>query len=146
MHRFIPVFAHSVGAEIAEIPVKHHPRQYGKAKYGLDRTLKVVLDLITAKFLLSYSNKPMRLFGGAGLVLIFGGGLLLLYLFFRRFLEQVAVLGSPLFQLAIMFIILGFQSILMGLVAELLARTYHESQKKLTYTVRDVLPHDGAND
>lgn len=145
MHRFIPVFAHSVGAEITEIPVKHHPRLYGKANYGLDRTLKVVLDLITAKFLLSYSNKPMRLFGGAGMVLIFGGGLLLVYLFVRRFVEQVAVLGSPLFQIAIMFVILGFQSILMGLVAELLARTYHESQKKLTYTVREILPHDGAN-
>ena len=146
MHRFIPVFAHSVGALITEVPVTHHPRRYGKAKYGLDRTLKVVLDLITAKFLLSYSNKPMRLFGGAGMVLIFGGGVTLTYLFVRRSLESVSVLGSPLFQLAIMFLILGFQSILMGLVAELLARTYHESQKKLTYTVREILPYDDTHD
>jgi glycosyltransferase involved in cell wall biosynthesis len=146
MHRFIPVFAHSVGALITEVPVTHHPRRCGKAKYGLDRTLKVVLDLITAKFLLSYSNKPMRLFGGAGMVLIFGGGVTLTYLFVRRSLESVSVLGSPLFQLAIMFLILGFQSILMGLVAELLARTYHESQKKLTYTVREILPYDDTHD
>ncbi len=145
MHRFIPVFAHSIGAQITEIPVTHHPRRYGKAKYGLDRTLKVVLDLMTAKFLLSYSNKPMRLFGGTGLVLIFGGSLTLLYLFIRRTLENVAVLGSPLFQLAIMFLILGFQSILMGLMAELLARTYHESQKKLTYTVRETIPHENTH-
>src|SRR5512142_1486660 len=112
MHRFIPVFAHSIGAHITEIPVTHHPRRFGRANYGLDRTLKVVLDLMTAKFLLSYSNKPMRLFGGAGLVLIFGGGATLLYLFIRRIFEGVAVLGSPLFQLAVMFMILGFQSIL----------------------------------
>jgi glycosyltransferase involved in cell wall biosynthesis len=142
MHRFIPVFAHSIGAQITEIQVHHHPRRFGKAKYGLDRTLRVVLDLITAKFLLSYSNKPMRLFGGAGLVLIFGGGLTLLYLCIRKIVEAVPVLGSPFFQLAIMFIILGFQSILMGLVAELLARTYHESQRKLTYTVREIIPHE----
>jgi glycosyltransferase involved in cell wall biosynthesis len=142
MHRFIPVFAHSIGAQITEIPVHHHPRRFGKAKYGLDRTLRVVLDLITAKFLLSYSNKPMRLFGGTGLVLIFGGSLTLLYLFIRKIVEAVPVLGSPFFQLAIMFMILGFQSILMGLVAELLARTYHESQRKLTYTVREIIPHE----
>ena len=136
MHRFIPVFAHSIGARITELPVRHHPRKFGKAKYGLDRTLKVILDLFTVKFLLDYSHKPIRLFGGAGLVLIFGSGALLLYLFIRRLLEEVPVLGSPLFQLGVMFFILGFQSILMGLIAELLARTYHESQAKPTYTVR----------
>jgi glycosyltransferase involved in cell wall biosynthesis len=140
MHRFIPVFAHSIGAQITEVQVNHHPRRFGKAKYGLDRTLKVVLDLMTAKFLLSYSIKPMRLFGGAGMLLITGGSLTLLYLFLRRTFEGVGVLGSPLFQLAVMFLILGFQSILMGLMAELLARTYHESQKKLTYTVRETIP------
>jgi glycosyltransferase involved in cell wall biosynthesis len=136
MHRFIPVFAHSVGARITELPVRHHPRKYGEAKYGLDRTLKVILDLFTVKFLVAYSHKPMRLFGGAGMLLITGSGILLLYLFIRRVLENVAVLGSPLFQLGVMFFILGFQSILMGGIAELLARTYHESQAKLTYTIR----------
>jgi len=126
MHRFIPVFAHSVGARITELPVRHHPRKFGRAKYGLDRTLKVILDLFTVKFLLDYSHKPIRLFGGAGMLLISGSGILLLYLFIRRLLENVPVLGSPLFQLGVMFFILGFQSILMGLIAELLARTYHE--------------------
>ena len=136
MHRFIPVFAHSIGARITELPVQHHPRKFGKAKYGLDRTIKVILDLFTVKFLLDYSHKPIRLFGGAGMLLISGSGILLLYLFIRRLLENVAVLGSPLFQLGVMFFILGFQSILMGLIAELLARTYHESQAKPTYTIR----------
>ena len=85
-------------------------------------------------------------FGGAGMLLIFGGCVSLAYLFIRRYLEHVPVLGSPIFQLAIMVTILGFQSILMGLVAELLARTYHESQKKLTYTVRETLPREQPDD
>ncbi len=139
MHRFIPVFAHSIGARITEVEVHHHPRQFGKANYGLDRTLKVLLDLFTVKFLLSYSNKPIRLFGGTGLVMIFSGAGMLLYLFIRRTLERIPVTGSPIFQLAVMFLILGFQSILMGLIAELLARTYHESQRKPTYVVREIL-------
>ena len=139
MHRFIPVFAHSVGAKITELPVHHHARQYGRAKYGLERTLKVILDLFTVKFLLDYAHKPIRLFGGAGMGLITLSGALLLYLFVRRTFGGDAVLGSPLFQLGVMFFILGFQSILMGLIAELLARTYHESQSKPTYTVRKVL-------
>jgi glycosyltransferase involved in cell wall biosynthesis len=138
MHRFIPVYADSVGARIAEMSVNHFPRRYGRANYGLERTLKVVLDLLTVKFLVSYSNKPIRLFGGAGLFLMGLSLASLLYLFIRRAIEGVAVLGSPLFQLGVMFFILGFQSILMGLIAELLVRTYHESQQKPTYTVRSV--------
>jgi glycosyltransferase involved in cell wall biosynthesis len=139
MHRFIPVFAHSVGARITEIPVRHHHRKFGKANYGLERTLKVVLDLFTVKFLLNYSHKPMRLFGGAGMILITISVALLLYLFIRRVFFSVAVLGSPFFLIGVMFFILGFQSILMGLIAELLARTYHESQAKPTYTVREII-------
>jgi len=139
MHRFIPVFAHAVGARITEIPVRHHHRKFGKANYGLERTLKVILDLFTVKFLLNYSHKPMRLFGGAGLILITISVGLLLYLFIRRVVFLVSVLGSPFFQIGVMFLILGFQSILMGLIAELLARTYHESQAKPTYTVREMI-------
>ncbi len=139
MHRFIPVFAHSVGAKITEIPVHHHERKFGRANYGLDRTVKVILDLFTVKFLLNYSHKPMRLFGGVGMVLISGGGVLLLYLLIRRTLQAVAVLGSPIFQLSVMLLILGAQALLMGLIAELLARTYHESQSKPTYTIRTLL-------
>lgn len=139
MHRFIPVFAHSVGAKITEIPVRHHPRKFGEAKYGLERTVKVVLDLFTVKFLLDYSHKPMRLFGGTGILLIAASFLLLVYLFIRKIFFFIDVLTSPFFQIGVMFLILGFQSILMGLIAELLARTYHESQSKPTYTVRTVL-------
>lgn len=139
MHRFIPVFAHSIGARITELPVRHHPRKFGKAKYGLERTIKVVLDLFTVKFLLDYSHKPMRIFGGAGVLLMFGSGILLSYLFIRKVFEGISILGSPLFQLGVMFFILGFQSILMGLIAELLARTYHESQQKPTYIIRNIL-------
>jgi len=136
MHRFIPVFANSVGAKITEVPVNHHPRKFGKTKYGLERTVKVILDLFTVKFLVSYSSKPIYLFGGTGLALIFGSGVMLLYLFIRRMLSQISVLGSPLFQVAVMLLIMGFQSVLMGLIAELLVRTYYESQRKPTYRIR----------
>lgn len=139
MHRFIPVFAHSVGAKITELPVRHHPRKFGKAKYGLDRTVKVILDLFTVKFLLDYSHKPMRLFGGAGLMLILLGVADLLYLFIRRTIWGIPAFSSPLLQVGVMFTILGAQAILMGLIAELLARTYHESQSKPIYTVRTIL-------
>ena len=138
MHRFIPVFAHSVGARITEIPVQHHPRKFGKTKYGLDRTIKVILDLFTVKFLLDFSHKPMRIFGGTGMILLAVGMIDLLYLFIRRF-YGIAASTSPLLLVGVMLVIMGFQSILMGLIAELLARTYHESQSKTTYTVRAVL-------
>jgi len=137
MHRFIPVFAHSVGAKIVEIPVNHHPRRFGEAKYGLERILKVLLDLFTVKFLLSYSAKPIYLFGGAGFGIIAISAALLLFLAIRRIFFDIAVFGSPLFQISAMFFILGFQSILMGLIAELQVRTYHESQHKPTYTIKE---------
>jgi len=135
MHRFIPVFAHAVGARITEIPVHHHERKYGKAKYGLERTIKVVLDLFTVKFLLDYSRKPIYLFGGAGMSLIIVSTLALFALLIRRVFWGVPVLTSPFFLIAVMFVIMGFQSILMGLIAELQVRTYYESQNKQTYTV-----------
>lgn len=135
MHRFIPVFANSVGAKITEVPVRHHARKFGKTKYGLERTLKVVLDLFTVKFLVSYSSKPIYLFGGTGLALMFIGLADLFYLFIRRF-WNIPASTSPLLPIGVMFAILGFQSVLMGLIAELLVRTYHESQRKTTYTIR----------
>jgi len=138
MHRFIPVFAHSVGAKITELPVRHHPRKFGVAKYGLERTVKVVLDLFTVKFLLSYSSKPIHLFGGSGIGLMMLGLLDLIYLFIRRFFG-IPASTSPLLMIGVMFVIMGFQSILMGLIAELLARTYHESQAKPTYTIRETI-------
>ena len=136
MHRFIPVYASSYGARIIELPVNHNPRKFGKTKYGLERTVKVILDLFTVKFLSSFGNKPIYLFGGTGLGLIALSAAVLFYLFVRRVGFGVSVLASPLFQVATMVAIMGFQSMLMGLIAELQVRTYHESQGKPTYTVR----------
>jgi glycosyltransferase involved in cell wall biosynthesis len=137
MHRFIPVYAYAVGAKIAEVPVRHHPRKHGKAKYGLERTAKVILDLFTVKFLISYMHKPIYLFGGAGLILMLISGLTLLYLAIRRIFFLVSVFASPLFNTSVMFFIMGFLSILMGLIAEMVIRTYHEAQDRKTYTIRE---------
>jgi len=139
MHRFIPVYASSVGAKITEIQVNHYPRKFGKTKYGLERTLKVVLDLFTVKFLVAFSSKPIYLFGGTGSLLMTIGVFIMIYLFVRRLFFLVSVTGSPLFQVSAMLFTLGFQSLLMGLIAELLVRTYHESQRKPTYTVRTMI-------
>lgn len=139
MHRFIPAYASWVGAKIIEVKVRHHPRRYGKAKYGLERTLKVMLDLLTVKYLKDYANKPIYLFGGVGMILAGLSGLTLLWLIFNRIVFDEHMIRSPLLLLSVMFFILGAQSFLLGLIAELLARTYHESQDKLTYTVRKTM-------
>lgn len=139
MHRFIPAFAGWVGAKIVEVPVRHHPRRYGKTKYGLERTIKVILDLLTVKFLSSYANKPIYLFGGTGGVLFLASLITLIYIVVRKLWFAESLVRSPLLQMSTMLFILGFQSILLGLIAELLVRTYHESQAKPTYTVRKVI-------
>lgn len=136
MHRFIPAYAGYVGAKIIEVPVRHHPREFGKTKYGLERTLKVILDLLTVKFLISYGHKPNYLFGGPGIAMMSLGTGLMAFLVLRRIITLVSVLESPFFPVSLILVILGFQSILMGFIAELQVRTYHESQKKPTYTVR----------
>jgi len=142
MHRFIPVYASSVGASITEVKVHHHARKYGKAKYGLERTFKVILDLMTVKFLTSYANKPIYLFGGAGTLLILFSLITIITLAVRRLIYKISPFTSPLFTIAIMIAIMGFQSILMGLIAELLVRTYHESQNKPVYTIREIIRAD----
>ena len=142
MHRFIPAYAGGVGAKIVEVPVRHHPRRFGKAKYGLGRTLKVILDLFTVKYLVSYALSPIYLFGGTGLALFLVSFLVLGYLILRRLILDEHMIRSPLLLMSVMLFILGFQSILMGLIAELLVRTYHESQAKPTYTVRRVIGGD----
>lgn len=139
MHRFIPAYANSVGARMIELPVQHHARKYGKTKYGLTRTLKVVLDLFTVKFLISYANKPIYLFGGTGIILIGISLATLLFLLIRRIFFSISVTELPFFSTSMMVFILGFQSILLGLIAELLVRTYHELQQKPTYTVRKLI-------
>ena len=139
MHRFIPAYAGYVGAEIIEVPVRHHPRKYGKTHYGLERTFKVILDLLTVKFLISYSHKPLYLFGGTGVILMLIGFVTLLALMIRRLGFGISPFSSPVFPTALLVLVMGFQSILMGLIAELQVRTYHEAQSKPTYTLRRVI-------
>ncbi|MFQ5929742.1 MAG: glycosyltransferase family 2 protein [Acidobacteriota bacterium] len=136
MHRFIPIFASWAGARVAEIPVRHHSRRYGESKYGMVRTGKVLLDLITIKFLGSYSTKPMYLFGGLGFLSFFGGVLLGGLMLYQKFSYAVKAHRNPLLLLSMFFFIVGVQFILFGLVAELVVRTYHESQSKPTYLVK----------
>ena len=139
MHRFIPVYAKDAGGTISEVVVRHHPRKHGKANYGLERTVKVILDLFTVQFLMKYSQKPIYLFGGVGLGLMSISFLVMLWLGIRRIAAGVAVLGSPWFQISVMMFIMGFLAMLMGLIAELVMRTYYESQDKKTYAIREVI-------
>jgi glycosyltransferase involved in cell wall biosynthesis len=137
MHRFIPIYASWAGARVTEIPVEHHPRTMGKSKYGLSRTLKVVLDLMTIKFMASYQTKPIYVFGTFGilafLISVFAG----LYAVFLKIFHKADFVQTPLPILAIVMFAVGVQFLLMGLLAEMLVRTYHESQAKRIYAVRD---------
>jgi len=138
MHRFIPAFVGLVGGLVAEIPVDHHPRIHGTSKYGLGRTFRVVLDLFTVKFLGSYAKSPIYLFGGSGLVLAGISVATFLGMVVQKVVYGVSFIQTPLLLLSALFFILGFQSVLLGLTAELLVRTYHESQGKPTYLIRRV--------
>ena len=140
LHRFIPALASWSGASIAEIPIKNLSRQSGKSNYGLSRTLTVVLDLICIKFLLDYSTKPLQLFGTWGLLSTGVGGLAALFLLFRKFVSHVDVMTEhgPLLFTAVLLIVCGIQLISLGLVGEVLARTYYESQQKSIYSVREI--------
>ena len=139
LHRFIPAIASGMGVEVAEIPVNHHPRTTGKSKYGLFRTVKVLLDLITVKFLLSYSTRPIHIFGLIGLVSAAAGVVIGGWLSFQRLFQGVPLSNRPILFLAVLLVIVGVQFVTMGLLAELQTRIYHESQKRPTYTVRETL-------
>lgn len=139
MHRFIPVYAAAAGATITEIAVNHRPRLHGQSKYTIMRTGKVLLDLVTVKFLLSFHASPMYLFGGSGLTLICLGILTVVGMLLNKWLRGISLIDTPLPTLAAMFIMMGFQSILMGLTTELLMRTYHESAGRSTYIIRRIL-------
>src|SRR5712691_12370757 len=145
MHRFIPVFAAMVGARITELPVNHRPRTYGKSKYSLSRTSRVMLDLITVQLLGSYSTKPMYFFGFAAFVLWAVAFVLAAIVILQKVLPPyVYAHNNPLLLLSVVLVIVGVQFILMGLIAELSIRTYHESQSKPTYVVREIIektPH-----
>ncbi len=139
MHRFIPALASWVGASIAEVPVNHRARTHGRSKYGLGRTIRVILDLITVKFLVSFSTRPLQVFGLWGLVLFTVGGGTTLYLVILRVLKQVELARRPILQIAVLLTLVGVQLISMGLLAEMTVRTYHESQAKPTYVIREIV-------
>ena len=136
MHRFIPIYASWAGAKVTEIPVRHHPRLHGDSKYGLSRTYKVILDLITVKLLSNYSTKPMYFFGGIGLVACSAGFFFAAWTLIDKFVNDIKAHRNPLLLLAVFLFLLGVQFILMGLVAEILIRIYFESQNKTPYIVR----------
>lgn len=139
MHRFIPIYASWQGANVTEIPVKHHARQFGESKYGLERTIKVVLDLIVIKFLAKYSQKPIHIFGSFALLSILLSVLSFAWMLYIKFVEGLSFISTPLPTLSAIFFIVGFQAIFMGLIAEILMRTYYESQDKRTYIIKKTL-------
>lgn len=139
MHRFIPAIAYERGARIAELKVNHRPRLRGTSKYGISRTLRVVLDLLTVKFLSSYSTRPSHVFGPIGLGSALLGFIIGLYLSAQKLLYGQDIGGRPLLLLSILLIFIGFQFVTMGLLGEMLARTYHESQDRPVYVVGEFL-------
>ncbi len=140
MHRFIPIYASWSGARVAEIPVEHHARTMGKSKYGLSRTIKVVFDLMTIKFMASYQTKPLYIFGYAGLLTFVVSFLCAVFAFLMKFANwphHADFIQTPLPVLTMVLLVLGVQFFFMGLLAEMLVRTYHESQAKPVYAVRE---------
>ena len=137
MHRFIPAIAHIAGAKIAEVIVRHHPRKYGKAKYGINRTLRVILDALTVKFLLSFQTRPMHFFGKLGVFVGGVGALLLTYLVYQRFFLALPLSSRPSFLVAIFCMLVGLQLVMTGLLAEMLTRIYFETQNKKTYIIKE---------
>ena len=136
MHRFIPIYASWQGAKVTEIPVHHHPRIHGISKYGMGRILKVVLDLMVVKFMADYSTKPIYVFGGFGLVCLLCSLISLIIALYLKYFSATSLIQTPLPLLSVLLFITGITSILMGLLAEIIMRTYHESQNKPVYLVK----------
>jgi len=145
LHRFIPAIASNMGVAVSEVKVNHRPRRFGKSKYGLTRFLKVILDLMTVKFLLSYSTRPLQIFGLLGLLSGVTGGALLLYLGYIRLIVRNPIGGRPLLFLAILLVVIGIQFISLGLLAEIMVRAYHESVEKSIYFIREVIDSESDN-
>ncbi len=139
MHRFIPAVASAIGVKIAEVKVNHRARVAGESKYGISRTFRVILDLVTVKFLLKYSSRPIHFFGMPGLALTSVGGLGLSYLVLGKLFFGMSIADRPLLMLSILLLILGVQFILFGLIGEMQTRIYHESQDKPVYYVRETI-------
>ncbi len=142
MHRFVPAFAGFLGARIAELPVNHRPRTKGTSKYGISRTFKVILDLLTVKFMDAYMGKPIYLFGGGGIVMGLLGVLMAAATLYKKFFLGIYVKDQPLFQVSIFFLLVGFQLILLGLLAEILIRVYFDIKDKPSYFVRETAGFD----
>lgn len=142
MHRFIPALANLMGARICEVPVTHHARQFGQSKYGLKRSFKVVLDLITVKFLADFSTKPLYMFGGIGVALFAGAVLAGCETLWEKWAWGVYVHNNPFILIAVLLATLSVNFVMMGLLAELIVRTYHESQGKPIYHIRDLKNFD----
>ncbi|MCP4216947.1 MAG: glycosyltransferase family 2 protein [bacterium] len=142
MHRYIPAIASKMGINSVEMPVNHRERIHGTSKYGLSRTFRVVLDLISLKYLLSFSHRPLQMFGGLGMLMMGTGFLSGLYLTYVKYFQGEAIAGRPLLFFTVLAIFLGFQSITLGLIAEMLTRIYHEGLDKNVYTVRDLIGFD----
>ena len=138
MHRFIPAIASWMGITFVEVETHHRPRRFGKSKYGITRTLRVILDLITVKFLLSFATKPIQVFGMLGLGAAGLGGVIGVYLTLLKLIWGAQIGGRPLLFLAVLLIVVGVQFVVMGLLGELLVRVYHESQQKPIYMVKRV--------
>jgi len=139
LHRFIPAIASNMGVSVTEVKVNHRSRRFGKSKYGLIRFIKVILDLMTVKFLLSYITRPLQIFGLFGLFSGLLGGILLLYLTYQRFIVKVAIAGRPLLMIAVLFLVIGIQFITLGLLAEIMVRIYHESVEKRIYFISEIV-------
>jgi glycosyltransferase involved in cell wall biosynthesis len=139
MHRFIPAIASEMGVTISEMVVNHRPRRHGKSKYGLSRTVRVLLDLVTVKFLLSYSTRPLQIFGLIGMIMFGAGGIVCGHLAYLRLFGYQSIADRPLLLFGILLIFTGVQLLTLGLLAELQSRTYHESQNKPTYVIREIL-------
>jgi glycosyltransferase involved in cell wall biosynthesis len=139
MHRFIPVLAQNSGHRLLQVPVQHHPRRFGRTKYNLSRSVRVFLDLITVKFLDSYLTRPMHVFGAGGLLCMASGFLSLCLSIFEKLAWGEDMTGNPFLLLSVMLTLIGVQFISMGLIGEVLARTYFESQGKTAYMVRKTL-------
>ena len=139
MHRFIPAIASEQGVAIAEVVVNHRPRRHGRSKYGISRTVRVILDLVTVKFMLSYSTRPLQIFGLIGFLMGALGAAVTVYLAYVRLTGQQAIANRPLLFFGGLLLITGVQLVTLGLLAEIQARTYHESQNKPIYAIREIL-------
>ena len=145
LHRFIPALASWMGVTVAEMPVNDRKRRFGKTKYGISRTFRVLLDLITVRFMLSYSGRPLHVFGGLGLVFAGIGALIGVYLSVLKVIFGQDIGTRPLLLLGILLVILGVQMLSMGLLAEMITRTYHEAQDKPIYVIREELDASAAS-